>query len=241
MFHLQTPFENSLRTSTPSPKLQRKAIATQHKHCTGYAHASGNYFRKGERTPSSSPKPPRHNGGGIFFDGHPPKPGRPDEELDLPRLRHHLPFFDGLPRRSPSSSSHIPNSASASSEGCSETDSLDSSVGDVGMRQMNNCKTVCDRLHSTATKASIAKTARMRFQDEEDEDGTWIQDLRKRSDGERIMRCHKKDQVKIRFGKEEKGRELLELASCGCNFRLIFIRSRKNMEILLLMRYQNWT
>lgn len=206
MFHLQTPFENSLRTSTPSPKLQRKAIATQHKHCTGYAHASGNYFRA-----SASPKPPRRNGG-IFFDGNPPKPGRPDEELDggfPPRHRHQSPFFDGLPPRSPSCSSHIPNSASVSSEGCSETDSLDSSVGDVGMRLKNSCKAACDRLHSTATKASIAKTARMRFQDEDDEDGTWIQDLRKRSNGERLMRCcYKKDQVKMEFGKRKEGREL---------------------------------
>lgn len=82
-----------------------------------------------------------------------------------------------------------------SSEGCSETDSLDSSIGDPG-RQMS-CKSVCERLHATATKASIAKTARMRFQDEEDEDGTWIQDLRKKCNGERIMRCNKKDKVKM--------------------------------------------
>lgn len=65
-------------------------------------------------------------------------------------------------------------SSSVSSEGFSESDSVDSLKDEVNKKN----SAICDRLHNASTKASYAKTAKMRYLEEGvDEDNLWIEDL----------------------------------------------------------------
>lgn len=65
-------------------------------------------------------------------------------------------------------------SSSVSSEGFSESDSVDSLKEEANKKN----SAICDRLHNTLTKASYAKTAKMRYlEDGNDEDVVWIEDL----------------------------------------------------------------
>lgn len=64
-------------------------------------------------------------------------------------------------------------SSSVSSEGFSESDSVDSLKEEANKKNT----AICDRLHNAATKASHAKTAKMRYlEDGGDEDTLWIED-----------------------------------------------------------------
>lgn len=66
-------------------------------------------------------------------------------------------------------------SSSVSSEGFSESDSVDSLKDEANRKN----SAICDRLHNASTKASIAKTAKMRYLEDADEDTVWIEDLPK--------------------------------------------------------------
>lgn len=73
-------------------------------------------------------------------------------------------------------------SSSVSSEGFSESDSVDSLKEEANKKNT----AICDRLHNTLTKASFAKTAKMRYlEDGNDEDVLWIEDLANGADKEK--------------------------------------------------------
>lgn len=63
-------------------------------------------------------------------------------------------------------------SSSVSSEGFSESDSVDSLKEEANKKN----SAICDRLHNAATKASHAKTAKMRYLEDGDEETVWIED-----------------------------------------------------------------
>lgn len=64
-------------------------------------------------------------------------------------------------------------SSSVSSEGFSESDSVDSLKDEANRKN----SAICDRLHNASTKASHAKTAKMRYLEDGDDDSLWIEDL----------------------------------------------------------------
>lgn len=77
-----------------------------------------------------------------------------------------------------SNSNNKLKSSSVSSEGFSESDSVDSLKDDANRKN----SAICDRLHNAATKASYAKTAKMRYlEDGNDDDVVWIEDLNEKN------------------------------------------------------------
>lgn len=66
-------------------------------------------------------------------------------------------------------------SSSVSSEGFSESDSVDSLKDEANRKN----SAISDRLHNTSTKASHAKTAKMRYLEDGDDDSLWIEDVAK--------------------------------------------------------------
>lgn len=151
MFHLQKSFESSLRGGYDlSPNHLKNKLNLQHKSCKGTLHGTGNY----SKPPQTDNQPPKTN-------GTPPKPETTQAKNGNLGCKK--------------------KSSSVSSEGFSESDSVDSEKnsknGDVAD---GNCKrmAICDRLHAASTKASHAKTAKMRYLEEaDDEDILWIEDL----------------------------------------------------------------
>lgn len=150
MFHLQKAFENSLRGGYGdiSPTNLKAKLSLQHKSCKGTMHALGNYCK--------SPTLEK------ITNGVSPK----------------LPNNNRLTSKAKSSS--------VSSEGFSESDSVDSlgeknssKNSDVNVEEANKKNlSICDRLHTATTKASQAKTAKMRYlEDADDDDIMWIEDL----------------------------------------------------------------
>lgn len=90
-------------------------------------------------------------------------------------------------------------SSSVSSEGFSESDSVDSLKEEANKKN----SAICDRLHNTSTKASFAKTAKMRYlEDGNDEDIVWIEDLANGVDKEKKQK--RKDDLKKNMIGEQK-------------------------------------
>ncbi|KAF2900129.1 hypothetical protein ILUMI_06047, partial [Ignelater luminosus] len=181
MYHLQKAFENSLRCGPePSPKAPRKNVALQHRACKGTAHACGNYTKNVNNCNDQLVNTLKVNNVNVDNKNLNLQENGQNVNNKLEDLnnKHNNKF-----KRKNSKTSSV------SSEGHSESDSLDSLTDKKPneVLQMSSDSTpkqsnvsIVDRLHSTATKASIAKTAKMRYLELDDEDDAcWMQDLRK--------------------------------------------------------------
>lgn len=134
-----------------SPNNLKNKLNLQHKSCKGTLHGTGNYCKP----------PPQNDNQSIQTNGSSPKP----EALET--RNGNL----GCKKKS----------SSVSSEGFSESDSVDSEKNSKNGDVTDGCKksvNICERLHAASTKASHAKTAKMRYLEEaDDEDILWIEDL----------------------------------------------------------------
>lgn len=165
MFHVQRPFESSLRGGLDKSKLN-----LQHKACRGTSHGTGNYCK------TNSNQPCEHGKKGP------------------------LQLSNG-------SLGSKTKSSSVSSENFSESDSVDSAgeksskasetVDEINQKNL----AVSDRLYSASTKASHAKTAKMRYLDEADDDDIlWIEDLMNGADA---TKAEGRDDKEKRFRRRE--------------------------------------
>lgn len=149
MFHIQGPFEQSLRCGddlSPSGTKTLAALAKIHKHCTGKAHAHGcvdhkqNPLDKSDSNTSLQSK--------KYF--------RSDCFIEIKEdLKN-----DGQVKNNGSIAKSFSNSTS-SYEGHSDTDSET-----FKYRMEHKSTDPCERLFSQNTKASLMKTARMRYADD---------------------------------------------------------------------------
>ncbi|CAH0402672.1 unnamed protein product [Chilo suppressalis] len=151
MFHVQSSFEQSLRCGdeiSPNGNKTLAALAKIHKHCTGKAHAHGcidpklNPLAKSESNTSLQSRKSFRNECII-------------EIKDAVKPQHFNKNNDLLTKSFSNSTS--------SYEGHSDTDSENTSK-----LRMENNKIVdtCERLFTQNTRASLMKTARMRYADD---------------------------------------------------------------------------
>ncbi|VVC95312.1 unnamed protein product [Leptidea sinapis] len=150
MFHIQGPFELSLRSDELSPSGNKTlaALAKIHKHCTGKAHAHGcidqkvHSLVKSDSNSSMNSRKSQRNGYLI-------------EIKDANKNGSFNGNTNALFTKSFSNST-------SSYEGHSDTDSENTSKNRHEMRHIDPC----ERLFTQNTKASLMKTARMRYADD---------------------------------------------------------------------------
>ncbi|XP_019760217.2 unconventional myosin-XVIIIa isoform X2 [Dendroctonus ponderosae] len=214
MLNFASTFVNSLRNSdvlSPTPK--KRTI--QHTGCKGSAHGHGSYnsletsgpHGSFERTPST-----RRNGCSVQVANAEPKKSILNgservSESDSLESGQKTPKPSPFQRTSSMRSSKgklakkppvpvlKPKTASISSENFSESDSIDSSDNKTKSSEENSKKhnDVCSRLYSSGTKASEAKTAKMRHLDIFDVDeASWMGGLRKVADESHMNSLKKK-------------------------------------------------
>ncbi|KAH1011095.1 hypothetical protein HUJ04_000531 [Dendroctonus ponderosae] len=214
MLNFASTFVNSLRNSdvlSPTPK--KRTI--QHTGCKGSAHGHGSYnsletsgpHGSFERTPST-----RRNGCSVQVTNAEPKKSILNgservSESDSLESGQKTPKPSPFQRTSSMRSSKgklakkppvpvlKPKTASISSENFSESDSIDSSDNKTKSSEENSKKhnDVCSRLYSSGTKASEAKTAKMRHLDIFDVDeASWMGGLRKVADESHMNSLKKK-------------------------------------------------
>ncbi|KAI8442022.1 hypothetical protein MSG28_005672 [Choristoneura fumiferana] len=164
MFHVQGSFEQSLRGGdeiSPSGNKTLAALAKIHKHCTGKAHALGcadhklNPLAKSDSSTSLQSKKSFRSECIIEIQD--------DKNLNLIKSNE-------------SSYTKTFSNSTSSYEGHSDTDS------ETAAKNRSEQKTTdpCERLFSQNTKASLMKTARMRYADD-----SVISSLHDEVDGER--------------------------------------------------------
>lgn len=150
MFHIQGPFEQSLRCGddvSPSGNKTLATLAKIHKHCTGKAHAHGcldnkhNPLTKSDSNTSVQSK----------------KSFRGDCFIEIKEAKSD----NGFSRGNGSFTKSFSNSTS-SYDGHSDTDSESTSK----TRPDNKIAAPGERLFAQNTKASLMKTARMRYADD---------------------------------------------------------------------------
>ncbi|CAH0713656.1 unnamed protein product, partial [Brenthis ino] len=172
MFHVQGTFEQSLRCGdelSPGGTKTLAALAKIHKHCTGKAHAHGcvdtkpNPLAKSDSNTSMQSKKSFRSDCFIEI--------KDTVRADSPAVRTDSPFS----KNNGSIGKSFSNSTS-SYEGHSDTDSETT----FKSRSEHKSTDPCERLFSQNTKASLMKTARMRYAD----DNT-ISTLQDEIDGER--------------------------------------------------------
>lgn len=150
MFAFSKSFEDSLRKDDPT-KTQKLRLLLQHKKCNGIAHGCGKNNRDAE--PAITPNLPHDEGNfkrNVFRSFR--KTGDPNPAQTRRSLR--------VKRTQEASNT---KTKALSSDGCSETDSLDSNE----RTSKNKSDSISERLFTTATRASHAKTAQMRYLDED--------------------------------------------------------------------------
>lgn len=168
MFHVQGSFEQSLRCSdevSPNGTKTLAALAKIHKHCTGKAHANGcadhkhNPLTKSDSNTSLQSRKSFRNECII-------------EIKEADKNNHNgSKNNDGLYSKSFSNST-------SSYEGHSDTDSENTFKS---RSDQNKLTDPCERLFAQNTKASLMKTARMRYADD-----SVISALQDEVDGEKI-------------------------------------------------------
>lgn len=158
MFHVQGTFEQSLRCGdelSPGGTKTLAALAKIHKHCTGKAHAHGcvdtkpNPLAKSDSNTSMQSKKSFRSDCFIEI--------KDTVRADSPSVRTDSPFS----KNNGSIGKSFSNSTS-SYEGHSDTDSETT----FKSRSEHKSTDPCERLFSQNTKASLLKTARMRYADD---------------------------------------------------------------------------
>lgn len=153
MFHVQGSFEQSLRGGdeiSPSGNKTLAALAKIHKHCTGKAHANGcvdhkhNPLAKSDSNTSLQSK----------------KSFRGECIIEIKEADKNIHNF--VKNNDGSFTKSFSNSTS-SYEGHSDTDSENTFKSRPEQNKMND---PCERLFAQNTKASLMKTARMRYADD---------------------------------------------------------------------------
>lgn len=151
MFQLQGSFEQSLRGGdelSPSGNKTLAALAKIHKHCTGKAHALGCGDHKDKHNPLA-----KSDSNGSLQSRKSFRNECIIEIKEADKNNHAIKTNDGLTKSFSNSTS--------SYEGHSDTDSES-----LKSRPEQKNQDPCERLFSQNTKASLMKTARMRYADD---------------------------------------------------------------------------
>lgn len=214
MLNFASTFVNSLRNSdvlSPTPK--KRTI--QHTGCKGSAHGHGSYNSletsteraSFERTPSirrngclvevanAEPKKTVLNRSERVSESDSLESGQKTPKPSPFQRTSSVRSSKGKLAKKPPVPALKPKTASISSENFSESDSIDSSDNKTKSSEENSKKhnDVCSRLYSSGTKASEAKTAKMRHLDIFDVDeASWMGGLRKVADESHINSLKKK-------------------------------------------------
>lgn len=150
MFHVQGSFEQSLRCGdeiSPNGNKTLAALAKIHRHCTGKAHANGCFEHKHNPLAKSDSNTSLQSR----------KSFRSDCIIEIREADKHQHFT-----KNNDFTKSFSNSTS-SYEGHSDTDSESFSKGRIDHHKIMD---PCERLFAQNTKASLMKTARMRYADD---------------------------------------------------------------------------
>lgn len=217
MLNFASTFVNSLRSSdvlSPTPKKRN----LQHTGCKGSAHGHGNYNPPEspsepcafERSPSIRKSSKKANGTSservsesesLETGQRTPKPSPFQRTSSLRSSRGKL-------TKKPPVVAPKPKTASISSENFSESDSIDSIDNKTKGSEESSKKQndVCSRLFNSGTKASEAKTAKMRHLDIFDVDeASWMGGLRRVSEESNISIQKKKVEPDNTFARSRNG------------------------------------
>ncbi|CAB3222112.1 unnamed protein product [Arctia plantaginis] len=186
MFHVQGSFEQSLRCGddvSPNGNKTLAALAKIHKHCTGKAHAHGcvdhkhNPLAKSDSNTSIQSRKSFRNEYII-------------EIKESDKNNHNaVKNNDGILTKSFSNST-------SSYEGHSDTDSENT----FKSRDHNKSTDACERLFSQCTKASLMKTARMRYADD-----SVISAMQDEVDGERAKQALSRTPLRLSYRERKSG------------------------------------
>ncbi|XP_028169950.1 uncharacterized protein LOC114359675 [Ostrinia furnacalis] len=170
MFHVQGSFEQSLRCGdelSPNGNKTLAALAKIHRHCTGKAHANGCFDHKHNPLAKSDSNTSLQSR----------KSYRGECIIEIREADKHHQFM----RNNDGSYTKSFSNSTSSYEGHSDTDSENTSK-----TRMDNHTIAdpCERLFAQNTKASLMKTARMRYADD-----SVISSLHDEIDGERCKKA----------------------------------------------------